>query len=255
MSDIPDSDSIVPDSVVSDSASDEHKLEWCQQRIGYRFDNIQLLRSALTHASGASSRLLSNERLEFLGDSILGFCICEWLYQRHSEYLEGELTQIKSAVVSRRVCGKVCHLLRLEDCLILGRGMRQGAEIPKSVLSDLYEALIAAIYLDSGIDAARAFIFRTMHEEIRRAVDGRSVGNYKSTLQQLSQRDYGVAPMYRLLAESGPDHCKLFQIAAEIKKRRFAPAWGSTKKDAEQRAAGNAIAELEDRPPPYTDPI
>jgi ribonuclease-3 len=240
---------------IPDSLSDEHKMELCQQRIGYRFSDPQLLLSSLTHASGASTRLLSNERLEFLGDAILGFCICEWLYQRHSEYLEGELTQIKSAVVSRRVCGRVCQALKLEECLILGRGMRQGLGVPRSLLSDLYEALIAAIYLDGGIDQAKAFIFRTMEDELRKAIEGHSVGNYKSALQQLSQRDFGVAPQYRLLAESGPDHCKLFQMAAEIKKRRFTPAWGRTKKDAEQRAAGNAIAELENQSPPYVESL
>ncbi len=235
--------------------SDEQRLELCQERIGYRFQDIGLLRSALTHASGAANRLASNERLEFLGDSILGFCICEWLFQTHAEYLEGELTQIKSAVVSRRVCARVSHELRLEDCLILGRGLTQGAGIPKSLLSDVYEALIAAIYLDGGLEQAKDFIQRTIADELRSAVDGHSIGNYKSALQQISQRDHGTAPVYRLLAESGPDHSKLFQIAAEIKKRRFAPAWGRTKKDAEQRAAGNAIAELEERSPPYTDPF
>ncbi len=234
---------------------EQQKLALCQERIDYRFNDPQLLRSALSHASGVSCRLLSNERLEFLGDAILGFCICEWLYGHHAEYLEGELTQIKSAVVSRRVCGRVCHALQLEECLILGRGMQQGAELPKSLLSDLFEALIAAIYLDGGLDAARSFILRSMQDEIYRAVEGHSIGNYKSALQQLSQREHGAAPVYRLLAESGPDHSKSFQVAAEIKKRQFAPAWGNTKKDAEQRAAGNALAELENRTPPYTELI
>lgn len=234
---------------------EQQKMALCQERIEYSFADPMLLRAALTHASGASSRLQSNERLEFLGDSILGLCICEWLYQNHAEYLEGELTQIKSSVVSRRTCGRVCHTLRLEECLILGRGMQQGADLPKSLLSDLFEALIAAIYLDGGMEAARSFILRTMQEEIFRAVEGHSIGNYKSALQQMSQRDYGAAPIYKLLAESGPDHCKLFHVAAEVKKRQFTPAWGRTKKDAEQRAAGNAIAELEDRKPPYMDPV
>jgi ribonuclease III len=240
---------------LSSEFSDEVRLELCQQRIAYRFNDIELLRSALTHASGAANRLASNERLEFLGDAILGFCICECLFQAHTEFLEGELTQIKSAVVSRRVCARISHGLKLEDCLILGRGLTQGTGIPRSLLSDVYEAIIAAVYLDGGIEAARDFIQRTIAEELRGAVDGHSIGNYKSALQQLSQRDHGSAPVYRLLSEHGPDHRKMFQIAAEVKKRRFAPAWGRTKKDAEQRAAGNAMAELEDREPPYTDLI
>ena len=236
----------------SPSPTNEERLELCQQQIGYRFKHVQTLESALTHASGAANRLASNERLEFLGDAILGFTICEWLYRQHAEYLEGELTQIKSAVVSRRVCARVSATLKLEDCLILGRGM-QGTGIPRSLLSDVYEAIIAAIYLDGGIEAAQDFILRTIEEELRQAIDGHSIGNYKSALQQLSQRDFGRAPFYRLMEEKGPDHRKSFKVAAEIKNRKFSAAWGKTKKDAEQRAAGNAIAELRGEEPPYTE--
>ncbi|MCA9132361.1 MAG: ribonuclease III [Planctomycetales bacterium] len=231
----------------------EEKCELCQQRIGYRFQDVELLRAALTHASGAANRLASNERLEFLGDSVLGFTICEWLFKEHTEYLEGELTQIKSAVVSRRVCARVSHRLELEDCLILGKGMQQGGGVPKSLLSDVYESVIAAIYLDGGFATAREFILRTIHDELKRAVEGHSIGNHKSALQQLAQREYGAAPMYRLQSEAGPDHSKIFQIAAEVKNRKFSPAWGRTKKDAEQRAAGNALAELRGEEPPYVD--
>ncbi len=233
--------------------TEQQKLELCQERIAYRFTDERLLLSALTHASGASSRLLSNERLEFLGDSILGFCICESLYQLNSEFLEGELTQIKSAVVSRRACAKVCHDLRLEECLIIGRGMQSSSKLPPSLMSDLFEALIAAVYLDSGLEAARSFILRTMDAEIKQAMVNHSVGNYKSALQQRSQQEFSAAPIYRLLAEQGPDHKKLFQVYVEIKKRRFTPAWGRNKKEAEQRAAGNAMAELDNSSPPFTE--
>lgn len=233
--------------------TEDQKVEICQVQLSYRFSDPSLLRSALTHASGAANRLASNERLEFLGDSILGFTICEWLFKEHTEYLEGELTQIKSAVVSRRVCARVSKTLDLEKCLILGKGMQQAAGVPKSLLSDVYEAIIAAIYLDGGFQAAREFILRTVQDELQQAVLGHSIANYKSALQQLSQKDHGSAPMYRLLSETGPDHSKMFQIAAEIKNRRFTPAWGRTKKDAEQRAAGNALAELNDEPAPFPE--
>ncbi len=234
------------------SSQERERIELCQARIGYRFADEELLFAALTHASGAANRLASNERLEFLGDSVLGFVICDWLFRNHEEYLEGELTQIKSAVVSRRVCARVSNRLQLEECLILGKGMQQSPSVPSSLLSDVYEAIIAAIYLDRGTEAAREFILRTMGDELERAVQGHSVGNHKSALQQLSQREHGTAPVYRLLSEAGPDHSKLFQISAEIKNRGFTPAWGRTKKDAEQRAAGNAIAELKGESPPYT---
>ncbi len=235
--------------------TEQEKLEFCQEQIGYRFKDIAILRAALTHASGAQNRLESNERLEFLGDSVLGFTICQWLFKQHSEYLEGELTQIKSAVVSRRVCARVSRKLELEDCLFLGKGMLRPAGVPKSLLSDVYEAIIAAIYLDGGIDHATTFILDTMQEELRQAVEGHSIGNHKSALQQLAQKDHGAAPIYRLLAETGPDHSKLFQISAEIKNRQFTPAWGRTKKDAEQRAAGNAMAELQNEAPPFTEKL
>ncbi len=236
------------------SLTAEQKAELCQTRIGYRFQDQELLKCALTHASGAASRLTSNERLEFLGDSVLGFTICEWLFRKHTEYLEGELTQIKSAVVSRRICARVSHALQLEECLILGKGMQQGTTgVPRSLLSDVYESLIAAIYLDGGFEPAREFILRTMHEELQKAVLGHSIGNHKSALQQLAQREHGAAPVYRLYGETGPDHCKTFQIAAEIKNRKFTPAWGRTKKDAEQKAAGNALAELKGEAAPYVD--
>ncbi|GIW97380.1 MAG: ribonuclease 3 [Pirellulaceae bacterium] len=237
----------------SSQTPEQEKLELCQQRIGYRFRDLSLLRAALTHASGASTRLASNERLEFLGDSILGFTICEILFRTHTEYLEGELTQIKSAVVSRRVCARVSRRLGLGDCLILGKGMQQSAGVPRSLLADVYEAIIAAVYLDAGIDIAKEFILRTLGEDLQQAVLGHSIGNYKSSLQQLAQREHGVAPTYRLMEERGPDHSKMFCIAAEIGGRRFSPAWGRTKKDAEQRAAGNALAEMRGEPAPYKD--
>jgi ribonuclease-3 len=246
-------DSMAITETTDSSPPESDKLELCQERIGYRFLDLGLLRSALTHASGASHRLASNERLEFLGDAVLGFTICDWLFREHQEYLEGELTQIKSAVVSRRVCARVSRELQLEECLILGKGMRQSAGVPRSLLSDVYEAIIAAIYLDRGLATAQEFILRTIGEELEAAVEGHSIGNYKSALQQLSQREHGSAPTYRLLSETGPDHSKLFQMVAEIKSRKFTPAWGKTKKDAEQRAAGNAMAELRGEHPPYSD--
>ncbi|HBE71105.1 MAG TPA: ribonuclease III, partial [Planctomycetaceae bacterium] len=174
-----------------------------------------------------------------------------WLFRQHRDYLEGELTQIKSTVVSRRVCARVSRQLELEECLILGKGMQQPTGVPKSLLSDVYEAIIAAIYLDGGIEEAQRFILRTMDQELAQAVEGHSIGNHKSALQQLAQRDHGDAPVYRLLSETGPDHDKSFEVTAEIGGRRFVSAWGRTKKDAEQRAAGNALAELQGDPPPY----
>ncbi|MDZ4850851.1 MAG: ribonuclease III [Pirellulaceae bacterium] len=232
------------------AVSAEEKFELCQARIGYRFTDIELLRSALTHASGASKRVDSNERLEFLGDSILGLIVCEHLFRLYPNYLEGELTKIKSIVVSRRVCAKVSKHLGLEECLIVGKGL-MGTGVPRSLLSDVFESIIAAVYLDSGIESARKLIDFCMATEIQAAVQGFTGGNYKSILQHLVQREKGGSPVYLMISEQGPDHSKTFQMAASVAGTRFTPAWGRNKKDAEQRAAGNALAELRGEAPPY----
>jgi ribonuclease-3 len=223
----------------------------CQRRIDYTFVNKNILREALTHASGAGHRLASNERLEFLGDAILGEVVCEWLFREYPEYLEGDLTKIKSVVVSRHTCAKIGRLLGIQDLLILGKGILTHPSIPPSLLADAFESLIAAIYLDGGSEAARTFILRYMAPEIILAVGGETGGNYKSQLQQIVQRQNGTTPTYELIEEQGPDHSKCFKIAAQVATKRFQPAWGKNKKDAEQRAACNALAELGGQPPPF----
>ncbi|MBL9089715.1 MAG: ribonuclease III [Planctomycetaceae bacterium] len=226
-------------------------LKTCQERIGYLFNDWALLRSALTHASGAQHRLASNERLEFLGDAILGAVVCEMLYHRFPEYLEGELTKIKSVVVSRQTCAKVSEALGLDEFLLLGKGMSVVDGLPPSLLADVFESLIAAVYLDGGLEAARVLIEKHVAPEIDLAVGGESAGNYKSLLQHLAQREFGTTPTYQLLDEKGPDHSKCFQIAAVIGRNRYAPAWGRNKKESEQRAAHNALCEMRGEDVPY----
>jgi ribonuclease-3 len=226
-------------------------LDDCQDVIGYRFSNVTLLQEALTHASGADHRLASNERLEFLGDAILGAIVCELLYRKFPDYLEGDLTKIKSAVVSRQTCAKISEVLGIDQFLVIGKGMGSRADTPSSVFADVFESLIGAIYLDGGIAAARHFIVRHIGPEIDAAVDGDGAANYKSNLQQVAQREHGVTPTYLLLDEKGPDHSKCFKIAARIGERRYAPAWGRNKKEAEQRAALNALCQLAGDPIPH----
>lgn len=234
--------------IEADQATD---LERCQVRIGYRFKSAILLRSALTHASGAQHRLASNERLEFLGDAILGAVVCEILFRDYPEHLEGELTKIKSVVVSRQTCAKISDALGLKDFLILGKGMTTHPTIPMSLLADVFESLVAAIYLDGGGEAAREFILRHIGPEIELVAGGDHGGNYKSVLQQLAQREYGMTPTYQLLDEKGPDHSKCFKIAAQVGRNRYQPSWGRNKKEAEQRAALNALSELSGEPVPF----
>jgi ribonuclease III len=227
------------------------ELERCERRVGYVFNDKSLLTAALTHASGAQHRLASNERLEFLGDAILGAVVCELLYVQYPDYLEGDLTKIKSVVVSRQTCSKISEALGLQEFLILGKGMTTHPNVPPSLLADVFESLAAAIYLDGGDAAAREFISRFMGPEIELAAAGELGGNYKSLLQQLAQRENGSTPTYSLLDEKGPDHSKCFKISAQIGTSRYQPAWGRNKKEAEQRAARNALAELNGEPVPF----
>src|SRR5437879_6417319 len=142
------------------TSNEAEVLEECQKAIGYQFRQPELLRSSLTHASGANTRLASNERLEFLGDAILGLVTCEQLFLRFPDYQEGDLTKIKSVVVSRRTCAHISRLLNLGDYLFLGKGMHLHSAMPASLLADVFESLVAAIYLDGGLEPARAFILR-----------------------------------------------------------------------------------------------
>src|SRR6516165_12443819 len=174
-------------------------LERCQQVIGYRFRQPELLRAALTHASGADTRLASNERLEFLGDAILGLVTCEQLYHRFPDYQEGDLTKIKSVVVSRRTCARFSRELNLGSFLFLGRGMHVHTPVPANMLADVYESLVGAIFLDGGLDAARPFILRHLGPEIELVAEGAHGGNFKSLLQQVAQREFNATPQYILL--------------------------------------------------------
>ncbi|TWU63091.1 Ribonuclease 3 [Crateriforma conspicua] len=234
-----------------DAGDQDAKIRRCQDIIDYQFSDETLLRAALTHASGASNRLASNERLEFLGDAVLGLMVCEWLFEEYPEYNEGDLTKIKSAVVSRRSCGRVACRLGLDRCLIVGRGVTRNRSYPRSLVSDVFESVIAAIYLDGGRDAIRDRIRDWLQDEVDAAVESQGASNYKSSLQQHAQRDLANTPVYQLVRETGPDHRKAFLIAAVIGDQSFTPAWGNNKKDAEQRAAANALAELREEPLPY----
>jgi ribonuclease-3 len=226
-------------------------LEQCQEAIGYRFAQPDLLRAALTHASGANTRLASNERLEFLGDAVLGLVCCEQLYLRFPDYQEGDLTKIKSVVVSRRCCARFSRDLRLGDYLFLGKGMHPSTEtVPANLLADVYESLVGAIFLDRGLEAARPFILRHLGPEIEEVAEG-AHGNFKSLLQQVAQREFNATPQYVLLDEKGPDHSKCFKIAAVIGRHTYAGAWGRNKKEAEQRAAMNALAQVSGDPVPF----
>jgi ribonuclease III len=225
-------------------------LAECEAAIDYTFRDQSLLCRALTHASAARTRSESNERLEFLGDAILGSIVCEELFRRYPDSAEGELTRIKSVIVSRETCAKVTHRLGLDEFLLMGKGLANGRRIPPSVSAAALEAIIGAIYLDGGRGVAQAFVLACVDGLIHQVSDLTTGMNYKSVLQQLAQKDYGATPAYHVLDEKGPDHFKSFKVCASIGSTHYCPAWGPSKKEAEQQAACNALAQLEGLPVP-----
>lgn len=213
--------------------------------LGYTFRDKAILEEALTHASSADSRLRSNERMEFLGDAILGCVVCEYLFANYPDLLEGDLTKIKSAVVSRRVCAQISLAINLSDLLNLGKGMSGRPGIPSSVAAAVFESIIAALYLDGGMEPAKEFILRHMTPHIQEAARSAHQSNFKSVLQQHAQKYLPTNPQYVLLDEKGPDHAKCFEVCVEIDGRRFSSAWANSKKEAEQKAALLALTELD----------
>jgi ribonuclease III len=226
-------------------------LDECQEAIGYRFRKPELLRAALTHTSSANTRAASNERLEFLGDSVLGLITCEQLFLRFPDYQEGDMTKVKSVVVSRKTCAKFSQDIGLGDFLFLGKGVSSYGEIPSNMLADVFESLVAAVFLDGGWEVAKEFVLRFMQPEIDRVAREAVSSNSKSQLQTVVQRQYGGTPRYYLLDEQGPEHDKCFKVAAQVGEHRFPAAWGRTKKEAELKAAVNALAEINGDSIPY----
>jgi ribonuclease-3 len=221
------------------------KLRGCEAALGYEFSDRELLERCLTHASVARTRLTSNERLEFLGDAILGAIVCEMLYHRFPQESEGELTRMKSVLVSRNTCAEISEQKGLSQFLFLGKGLESNGNVPMSISAAVFESLIAGVYFDGGPDAARDLVVRLLEDELEKSIEVEHGKNYKSLLQQLSQKTHGETPIYRLLDEKGPDHSKCFQVAAIIGEHTHTAAWGNSKKQAEQQAAHHALRELQ----------
>ena len=216
-----------------------------QEVVAYAFRDPGLLVTALSHASGSDSRLESNERLEFLGDAVLGVIVCDELYRRFPEWLEGDLTKVKSMVVSRRVCADISDEIGLTKLLILGNGIDARHELPMSLRAAVFESVVGAIFVDGGFEAARLFVLGAVASQIDTWAAGENRENHKSALQQYVQRVLSTTPRYEALDEQGPDHSKCFEVCVAIDDRRFPSAWGPTKKDAEQEAARRALAMLQ----------
>jgi ribonuclease-3 len=218
--------------------------EKAESILGYTFKNEDLLQESLTHASIADNRLNSNERMEFLGDAVLDLIVCDALYKKFPSYLEGDLTKVKSAVVSRRTCAEVSNETGLTDLLIIGKGISSRELMPSSLAAAVYESIVAALYLDGGFDVVKEYVLRTMTPKIDDIASNSHQQNYKALLQQHAQQVLSATPMYELMDEKGPDHSKCFEICVTVDGRRFTSAWGPNKKQAEQKAALLALEEL-----------
>ena len=226
------------------------EFEVLQRAIGYRFRDRGLLEHAMTHTSRAnedvSGGVIDNESMEFLGDAVLGFVIADVLFTDYPDFDEGQKSKSKAALVSTTTLARLAEQLGLGDHLLLGRGEeKSGGRRKQALLADGYEALIAAVYLDGGIEHARAFLMREFSDllaEVRR--NGAGGQDYKSSLQELLQARNQPLPEYRLVGTLGPDHRKLFQVEVVVAGEALAAASGPSKKEAEQEAARLAIGKL-----------
>lgn len=215
--------------------------------IGYRFRNITLLQNALTHSSYANERwhdsLMSNERLEFLGDSVLGMVVAEYLYATFPDRPEGELTRMRADMVCEQALAVVANRLSLGNHLLLGHGEEQGGGRGRaSILADAVESVIAACFLDGGMEAAKRFIkqFVLCNVPVTRLHNV----DYKTALQELVQKKKDQTLCYELVGESGPDHDKRFTVAVFLNGEKVGEGIGSSKKRAEQEAAHGALETL-----------
>ena len=223
-------------------------MEKLEEKLGYTFHDRQLLENALTHSSYANENKskgeTSNERLEFLGDSVLGMVVADHLYRTHPNMPEGELTRTRAALVCEDSLVEVAAQLELGQYLKLGRGEDAGGGRKRpSIQADAVEAVIAAVYLDGGIGSARKLITNFILTNNEREQEG-AIRDFKTALQELVQRENGRVLSYRLMGESGPDHAKVFSVEVDLDGKPIGAGEGRSKKEAEQNAAKAAMARL-----------
>lgn len=223
---------------------DKETLEILQKKLGHKFKDTGLLIQAMTHCSSVVNRFDSNERLEFFGDAILDMVVCEWIYETYEDMDEGNLTQLKSSVVSRKSCSMVAEPLELGKYTILGKGSEKLDSVGGSVAAGVLEAIIAAIYLDGGYKKVRKFIVKNFTYIIESTAQSQHKGNFKSLLQHYTQKKHGNAPRYEIVDEQGPDHNKCFESEVLIGYESLGRGWGVNKKQADQKAARNALIDL-----------
>lgn len=228
----------------------EQEMRELAQSLGYPDMDPFLLHLALCHSSYANERedceSFGNERLEFLGDAIVGYTVTEMLYNHHPTLREGQLSKIKSIVVSKRILAQRTIELGLGKYLLLGKGEEQtGGRTRFSILGNLFESIVGAVHLSCGIEASKRFVLDQLEEEIEKAVRGESIVDYKSMLQEYVQKESGVLPAYRMVTAAGPDHDKDFMVDVFVRDKRVGRGEGKSKKRAEKAAAADALAYIE----------
>lgn len=216
-----------------------------QAGLGYFFRNPALLREALTHRSHCEERNSSYERLEFLGDSVIGLIISRFLYENFPQKTEGDLTKLKASLVSEMTLTRVAQLISLGQYVVMGKEEEKagGREKP-SILSDAYEALVGAVFLDGGLQAAENVIEKHILSRISEMAEGETFRNYKGELLEFLQARGKRLPRYQVLEEKGPDHDKKFTTAVFVRGTEWGRGSGTTKKEAEQNAARVALEKL-----------
>ncbi|MBQ9941087.1 MAG: ribonuclease III [Clostridia bacterium] len=224
------------------------KAEELQKNIGYTFNTPEYLYEALTHSS-YTNELKSkhkvfpcNERLEFLGDSVLSFVVSDYIFNGIGRYQEGDLTKIRSAAVCEDACYQYAKKLELGKYLLLGKGEENaGGRGRKSILADAFEAVLAAIFMDSGVDSARNFLLPYIKKSVNRIISNGNLRDYKTLLQQFIQQNKGDILEYHQVGESGPDHNKIFEVDVRVNSNVIGKGKGSSKREAEQAAAKSAL--------------
>ena len=224
-------------------------MEEFENNIGYTFSNKLLLKKALTHTSYANEKhIQSNEKLEYLGDSILEFLSSKYLYENYTKLSEGEMTKVRASVVCEESLYQIALKLNFSDFLYLGKSERlHGGRKRPAILADSVEAVIAAMYLDGGLEAAEQFIIKNLKESIEIATRNVGMKDYKTVLQEKLQGNGNVHIEYEIIKESGPDHNKLFEAQVKCNGQVLAIGSGRSKKAAEMDAAGNALKKEEGR--------
>jgi len=225
------------------------RLSYLEKSIGYVFHNRAFLEQSLSHTSYALSisnnKLLSNERMEFLGDAVLGFVMCDYVFRHYSDKGEGELSRMKSLIISRKALKEAADHIRLSDYLFLSRSEEKtGGRERFSINTNAFEAVIAAVYLDGGLKAAEKFIYRCVVPLLDSILENADFCNYKSQLLERVQKKGQEVPVYSVMSEKGPEHEKIFEISVGFWGKEQGSGSGKSKKEAEQSAARAALENL-----------